>query len=208
MHHSLKRPHWLKGTYVKVTFGHLRTALLLICAINLMTLAASAAEPARVDLTATVKWAVWHEGCRIYAGDDSFGNVDQIRECVQAVYANNAYARQMVHDASKTVLAHAVRAAASEVPTERQYEKFVEYACKNQGLMAQFKQLADAGDHDAVRALFYENFKSFPEIRNLLAAVSNKQLSTLIRELEFGERVSQMRAQMGNFSHVPMAQAD
>ena len=68
------------------------------------------------SLRETVKWAVWHEGCRIYAEDNSIGDIEQIRECVVGVYARNDEAQQLVNAASNNALLVAVRMAGREIP--------------------------------------------------------------------------------------------
>ena len=169
----------MKGT--RGHFGILAfTAVLIICTVGTD---GRAAAQEKLDLTETVKWAVWHEGCRIYADDNSIGNVEEIRECVADVYQQNADTQQMVRDAKPNILLAAIRAAAREIPGERQLSQYIEYACKHEKLLDRFYDLENAGDYEGMRSLYYDTFKDNEKARNLLAAVSNEALSDMVNVL-------------------------
>jgi hypothetical protein len=146
-------------------------------------LAQSAEQQERPDLNETVKWAVWHEGCRIYAADNSIGDVEEIRECIVGVNARNEEAQQLVRDAKPAALTNALRTAAREIPGERQLNQFIEYACKHEQLLDKFYDLENAGDYEAMRSLYFDTFKDNEKARNLLAAVSNEAMCDLINVL-------------------------
>lgn len=186
----------------------------LVLAIGLLSGNCFAADAARStvsastpDLKEVVKWGVWHEGCRAFSADDSIADADQLRECLVSAYANNAYLQQRLRAANKQLMQDAVRSAVAEIPSERQIESFVEFACNSRGLFDKFKQMADAADFDGMRSLYFNTFKSSAEVRNLLAAVSNNQLRTIINEFDLANQVRQMNANLDE-PHVPMAQAD
>jgi len=165
-----------------------RTRLVLAIAIALLssvyTFAQAATEKRDTpELKETVKWAVWHEGCRIYAADNSIGDIEDIRECMVAVYAQNEAAQQQLKDAKASTLLMAIRIAAREIPGERQLNQFIEYACKHEQLLDKFYDLENAGDYESMRTLYYETFKANDKARNLLAAVSNEALCDLINVL-------------------------
>jgi len=190
---------------VKKTLSHLALTTLLVLAVTLLSGSAFAANTSFTsDLKDVVKWGVWHEGCRIYSADNSLGDPEQIRECLVTVYAQNVAIQQQLRHASKGSILSAVRSAASEIPSERQFDRFVEFACKN-GLLTKFKQMTDVSDFDGVRALYYSTFRSHEEIRNLLAAVSDKQLGEVVREIEFGERVRQVNQGVYVKQEIPSA---
>jgi hypothetical protein len=191
---------------VKNTFGFGGAALL---ALAMLAGSAFAADTtAKSDLTDVVKWGVWHEGCSIYTADNAVGDTEQIRECLVRVYAQNQYAQQRVRNASRAMLASAVNEAAKEIPSERQFERFLEFACENAGLLPKFKQMADVADFAGMRTLFYNTFMAQPEIKNLAAAVSNKELSSLINQFELADHIREMRSQPDQPAHVPMPDAD
>ena len=145
---------------------------------------AAAAPSVNTDLKSLVKWGVWHEGCRIYAADNSIGDVEEIRACLLGVYAQNEAAQRQVREASKTTLGATIRLAASEIPSERQVERFVEFACKHKGLLQSFRQLVEVNDYDGIREMYFANFQGFAEVRNLLAAMSNRDLAYAVRQVE------------------------
>jgi len=186
----------------------------LVLALGLLSANCFAADAARSTASATpdlkevVKYGVWHEGCRAYSIDDSITDADQIRQCLVGAYSNNAYLQQRLRAANKQLMQDAVRSAVAEIPSERQVERFLEFACNDKGLFDRFKQMADAADFDGMRSLYFNTFKSTAEVRNLLAAVSNKQLRTIIDEFDLANQVRQMNANLDSPAHVPMAQAD
>jgi hypothetical protein len=137
----------------------------------------------KLDLKETVKWAVWHEGCRIYAADNSIGDTEEIRECIVDVYAHNDEAQQLVRDAKPHVLLAAIRAAGSEIPGERQLSQYIEFACKHEQLLDRFYDLENEGDYEGMRTLYFETFKDNEKARNLLAAVSNETLCDMVNVL-------------------------
>lgn len=162
----------------------IRIALfVLLCASSI----AQAADPQqkqqqKTDLKETVKWAVWHEGCRIYAADNSIGDVEEIRECISGVYAQNDEAQQMVLVASNAQMLVAVRMAGREIPAERGIREHIAYACKHENLLGNFVDLESKNDYEGIRTLYYSTFKADENVRNLLAAVSDEELGDLINE--------------------------
>jgi hypothetical protein len=171
---------------VKNAFAQIGAATLIVLAVGLMSGSAFAAGmPTNPDLKGIVKWAVWHEGCRIYSADNSIGDVEDIRSCMVSVYAQNEYAQERLREANKNSLFGAIRAAAMEIPDERQFGLFVEFACKNSGLLNRFKQMVEAEDFDGIRSLYYATFKSHEEIRNVLAAVSDRELRDFINHIGY-----------------------
>jgi hypothetical protein len=179
---------------VKDIFVRVATVLVAFAAITLLTgQAFAAADPAvNTDLKALVKWGVWHEGCRIYAADNSIGDVDAIRTCLVGVYAQDEAAQRQLQGASKATLSAAIRSAASEILSERQVERFIEFACTHNGLLQSFKQLLEADDYDSIREMYFANFQGVTEVRNLLAAMSNRDLAYAVRQLELTQNTSEV----------------
>jgi hypothetical protein len=153
---------------------------------------AASAPAANTDLNNVVKWGVWHEGCRIYAADNSIGDIEAIRACLLTVYEGNESTQRQLRTTSRATLAAAVRLAAGEIPSERQIDRFLEYACKNKGLLPTFRQLAEVNDYDGIRAMYFENFQSFEDIRNLLAAVSDRDLAYAVKQLELTQNINEV----------------
>jgi len=144
--------------------------------------APQAQELQKPSLKETVKWAVWHEGCRIYAADNSIGDIEEIRECVAAVYGGNDEAQQMVQAANNNTLLSAVRMAGREIPGERHLREQIAYACKHENLLQNFVEMEDHNDYEGIRSLYYTTFKADENVRNLLAALSDQSLGDLINE--------------------------
>jgi hypothetical protein len=170
-------------------------AVLAVCAaMTVLSNSAFAAadQTANADLKTVVRWGVWHEGCRIYAADNSIGDVEAIRACLVGVYAQNDSSQRQLRNASQKSLSDAIRSAASEIPTERQIERFLEYACKNKGLLTSFRQMAEVNDYDSIREMYFESFQQFPELRNLLAAVSDRDLAYAVRQLELTQNTNEV----------------
>ena len=178
---------------MKNIFVRVATVLVAFAAITLMTgHAFAAADPAaNTDLKTLVKWGVWHEGCRIYAADNSIGDVDAIRSCLVGVYAQNEAAQRQLHGAPKAALSAAIRSAASEIPSERQVERFVEFACQHNGLLQTFSQMLEANDFDSIRDMYFANFQGVDEVKNLLAAISNRDLAYAVRQVEMTQTTSE-----------------
>jgi hypothetical protein len=171
---------------LKRALGHLAIVMFVVLGLVFTSgnlLAQSAEKQEKPDLNEIVKWAVWHEGCRIYAADNSIGDVEEIRECVVGVNAHNDEAQQLVRDAKPAALTDALRAAAREIPGERQLGQFIEYACKHEQLLDKFYDLETGGDYEGMRSLYFETFKDNEKARNLLAAVSNEAMCDLINVL-------------------------
>ena len=141
------------------------------------------AKQQKPDLAEAVKWAVWHEGCRIYAEDNSIGDPEEIRECVVDVYAKNDEAKELVRAASPGALMAALRTAGRDIPGERHLSEFIEYACKHEHLLDRFYDMENAGDYEGMRSLYYDTFKTNENARNLLAAVSNEAMCDLVNVL-------------------------
>lgn len=176
---------------MKSIFLCIATVLVAFAAITLMPVRAFAAGDSAVntDLKTVVKWGIWHEGCPIYAADNSIGDVDAIRSCLEGVYAQNQAAQLQLRGASKATLSAAIRSAASEIPSERQVERFIEFACTHNGLLQNFKQLVEVDDYDRIREMYFANFQGVAEVRNLLAAMSNRDLAYTVRQLELTQNM-------------------
>lgn len=160
---------------------------ILSCVVAVLAIGSAFAQqpkPERSELNDTVKWAIWHEGCRIYAADNSLGDVEEIRDCFVGVYQQNEEAQQALREAKASVLLGAIRTAAREIPGERQLNQYLEYAAKHEGLLQKFRELRDEKDIESIRTLYYETFKSNENARNLLAALSDEALSDLVGALE------------------------
>jgi hypothetical protein len=136
----------------------------------------------RSGLEGLVKFAVWHEGCRIYAADNSIGDVDDIRTCVADVYAQNQDVQKIVNGASPDALMAAVRTAGRDIPSEHHIREQIAYACKHENLLQEFVDMEQHSDYEGIRTLYFSTFRSDENVRNLLAAVSDESLSDLINE--------------------------
>jgi hypothetical protein len=160
----------------------IRLVLIALLCASAIAQQANQKQQQKPDLKETVKWAVWHEGCRIYASDNSLGDAEQIRECIAGVYAQNDEAQQMVQAATNAQLLVAVRMAGREIPAERGIRERVAYACKHENLLESFVDLESKNDYEGIRTLYYSTFKADENVRNLLAAVSDEALGDLINE--------------------------
>lgn len=136
----------------------------------------------RSGLEGLVKFAVWHEGCRIYAADNSIGDVDDIRECVADAYAQNQDVQKIVRGAGESALMAAVRTAGRDIPDEHHLREQMAYACKHENLLEQFVDMEQNNDYEGIRTLYFSAFRADENVRNLLAAVSDESLGDLINE--------------------------
>lgn len=136
----------------------------------------------RSGLEGLVKFAVWHEGCRIYAADNSIGDVDDIRQCVADVYAQNEDVQKIVRSASEDALMAAARTAGRDIPGEHHLREQMAYACKHENLLEQFVELEQHNDYEGIRTLYFSTFRADENVRNLLSAVSDESLGDLINE--------------------------
>ena len=136
----------------------------------------------RSGLEGLVKFAVWHEGCRIYAADNSIGDVDDIRQCVADVYAQNEDVQKIVNSASEDAVMAAARTAGRDIPDEHHIREQIAYACKHEHLLEEFVEMEQHNDYEGIRTLYFSTFRSDENVRNLLAAVSDESLGDLINE--------------------------
>ena len=178
---------------VNTYFLRVATCLVAFAAITLMTgrAFAAATSPVNNDLKGLVKWGIWHEGCRIYAADNSIGDVEEIRACLVSVYGQNEAAQRQLRAASTSTLGASIRLAASEIPSERQVERFIEFACRHKGLLRSFEQLVEVNDFDGLREMYFANFQGMAEVRNLLAAMSNRDLAYAVRQVELTQNIGE-----------------
>ena len=58
-------------------------------AAMIMIFGALARADDRAELKQTVKWSIFHEGCRVYAANDQIGNITDIRNCIYDTQRHN-----------------------------------------------------------------------------------------------------------------------
>ncbi len=112
-----------------------------------------------VSLKQNVKWAIFHEGCRVYtiqnAGQDpayqQMANIGWLRGCYMDVQSHNQRAQDEIRNANDDLLTTATLQAASEVPGEFQLDGALEWVAYHEGQMVQFRALNAKADEHILR---------------------------------------------------------
>ncbi len=141
-----------------------------------------------VSLKQNVKWAIFHEGCRVYtiqnAGQDpayqQMANIGWLRGCYMDVQSHNQRAQDEIRNANDDLLTTATLQAASEIPGEFQLDGALEWVAYHEGQMVQFRALNAKADFEGIRNIYFDKQSHNPNAGNLLSAVTNQYIRNWI----------------------------
>ena len=156
------------------------TLVSIFAAIFLCVTFQSAYADDRAELKQNVKWAIWHEGCRVYAPDNQIGNITQIRQCVYGVQSHNPRAQSLIANATDNLLLQVVQEGVNEIPGEFQLPQNFEWVAHHEGQIENFRVWRGQGNYEAIRGTYQDKQNHNPNARNLLAGVNNAYISNLI----------------------------
>jgi hypothetical protein len=160
--------------------GQMQRALLII-SVSVLLLGAARADDK--ELKEFAKWSIWHEGCRVYADDNSIGNVEFIRGCMLGTHEQNRRAQALIAGASRSTLMAVIRESAAELLSEQRVRERFEAVCRQNSLLENFRLLQAEEDFEGIRQLYRDHVEE-DGVRNLLAAVSNEYLGDMIDSIE------------------------
>jgi hypothetical protein len=137
----------------------------------------------RAELKQTVKWSVFHEGCRVYASNDLIGNITDIRNCVYQTQQHNQRALDLVGNANDDLLLQVVAESSAEIPGEFQLREAFSWVMYHEGQKEQMRTMLGRGNFEGIRSVYHDKQDHNPNARNLLAAVNNQYIRDLVNSL-------------------------
>jgi hypothetical protein len=142
------------------------------------------AAPASQEFFGHIKWSIWHEGCRVYDPDDRQVPVDQLRRCfLDTQRGHNLSAYHLIETADNATLQGLISQAVSSIPGEMQLKLNFEWVAIHEHQLSAFRRLDAIGQYESIRTIYASLQKHNPNARNLLAAVTNQYIHTLILDL-------------------------
>ena len=170
-------------------FPLLARAVLLLTSV-LAPSCAKAAQTSSADLEAHVKWSIFHEGCRVFAGSESASPlqdkmrpIEELRTCFLRSQEHNRSASTLIASASQETLQSAVDNAVSVIPQEFQLAVNFNWVAIHEGQLPAFRRLNAAENFEGIRAIYAAAQNHNPNARHLLAAVSNRTIQGLVLAL-------------------------
>lgn len=137
----------------------------------------------RSELKQNVKWSIFHEGCRVYAGNDQVGNITDIRNCIYQAQQHNQRALDLIGNANDALLVQVVQESSAEIPGEFQLRENFSWVMYHEGQKEQIRTMLGRGNFEGIRSVYHDKQNHNPNARNLLAAVSNIYLRDLVDSL-------------------------
>lgn len=137
----------------------------------------------RSELKQNVKWGIFHEGCRVYAGSDQIGNITDIRNCIYQSQTHNQRALDLIGGVNDDLLVQVVTESASEIPGEFQLRDNFSWVMYHEGQKEQIRTMLGRGNFEGIRSVYHDKQNHNPNARNLLAAVSNAYIRDLVNSL-------------------------
>jgi hypothetical protein len=142
----------------------------------------------RASLKTNVKWAIFHEGCRVYtiqnAGQDpsyqQMANIGWLRGCYMDVQSHNQRAQDEIRNANDDLLTAVTLEAAAEIPGEFQLDGSLQWVAYHEGQMTQFRTLNAQTNFEAIRNIYFDKQEHNPNAANLLSAVTNQYIRNWI----------------------------
>jgi len=135
------------------------------------------------DLKQGVKWSIFHEGCRVYAPDDGIGNITQIRQCIYSTQAHNQHFEDLLGNVNDAVLLDAVKVAVADIPAEFDLRGAFQWVMYHEGQKETIRVMLGRADFEGIRSLYHDKQNHNSNARNLLAAVSNADIRSLVNSL-------------------------
>jgi hypothetical protein len=137
----------------------------------------------RSELKQNVKWSIFHEGCRVYAGNDQIGSITDIRNCIYQSQQHNQRALDLIGGANGGLLLQAVAESSADIPGEFQLRENFSWVMYHEGQKGQIRTMLGRGNFEGIRSLYHDKQNHNPNARNLLAAASNSYIRDLANSL-------------------------
>ena len=126
----------------------------------------------RASLKQNVKWAIFHEGCRVYtiqnAGDDpanqQMANIGWLRGCYMDVQSHNQPAQDEIRNANDDLLKAVTLEAAAEIPGEFQLDGNLQWVAYHEGQMVQFRALNAQSNFEGIRSTYFDKESHNPNV--------------------------------------------
>jgi hypothetical protein len=134
-------------------------------------------EKSRPSLKQHVKWAIFHEGCGVFAGDTRAG-LGGLRNCFMVVESHNKEAKYQISAHDDVTLSAVVDESVAEIQAET-VENF-RWVCDHEQQGAAMHRLLAAGDIGAIRRVYSAYQQHNPNARNQLAAATDAFVRHLV----------------------------
>jgi hypothetical protein len=155
-------------------------------AVVVFLLVSSSAHAAE-DLFEDIRWSIFHEGCEAYpSGSNALKSAADLRECFLRMQAHNENASRAVRAASDEQILEATRKAIADIPKAFQLEENLRWVMDHEGQRGALRRLANQGDARTIRFTYRYFQKHNPNARNLLAALSDREVIQWVIRLDRG----------------------
>lgn len=131
------------------------------------------------SLRAHVKWAIFHEGCNVFAGNN-MRSAAELRGCYLGVQRHNDEAIFQINNAGDPELTAVTQQVSAEIPAEFQLPTNFYWVCEHEGLGRLIHDLRARGDFGGIRGIYANAQGHNPNARNLLAAMSDDQVASTV----------------------------
>jgi hypothetical protein len=137
------------------------------------------------DLFVNFSWCIWHEGERSY--DDSYPgkmrDITTVRNEAIALQSHNPPAQALIRAASNNQLIAMVAQTRARVYGEFQLVGNFQWVAYHEGARDQFRLLLSKRDFAGIRGLYMAKQAHNPNAKNLLAAVTDADIETIVNGL-------------------------
>lgn len=144
---------------------------------------------ATIDPTtrADVRWTVWHEGCRVFGPapvsnpfSDGMNQIGSIRACANRMQQHNQGAQDRIASLNDDQLKSILLDGERDIPAEFQLGAQFDWVCHHEGKLNDFRIWASQGNFESIRGVYHDKQNHNPNARNLLNAVTNQDIKTLL----------------------------
>jgi hypothetical protein len=142
---------------------------------------------ADADTQTNVYWAVWHEGCRVFGPappsspfSDKMNSISTLRQCAYNKQSGNVHARDEISNLSNDQLAAVFLQAEHDIPATYMLAVNFDWVCHHEGQLNTLRQMEGRGDYEGIRQVYFTKQQRNPNAKNLLNAVTNKDIKDLL----------------------------
>jgi hypothetical protein len=140
------------------------------------------------ELYENVRWTIFHEGCEVFlpgtSEPDTFKPIADLRACYARKQEHNPSAAALIRASSDEALLQATLRAVNDIPVAFDFEQNLRWVMEHEGEGGEFRRLAASGDAPSPRERYRARQNHNPNARNLLAAVSDRQLFAFVQRID------------------------
>lgn len=145
----------------------------------------------KVNARQHILWCIYHEGVRVYAVppgqdplDDAVRFVADIRSAMMAAQSHNGTARNFIASLNDDEFMDVVLECAEAIQTMTlggdTLAGHFRWVCHHEGYLPEFRDMNSRHEFESIRGVYRDKEDHNKEARNLLAAVSNRDIKGLI----------------------------